>query len=65
MNRRILLSMSAAMIVAANLQPSFAASPMAGEVLSENQTFTYRLLDQFPTLDPQLNEETAGSHVLQ
>ena len=23
-----------------------------------------RLLDQFPTLDPQLNEETAGSHVL-
>jgi oligopeptide transport system substrate-binding protein len=65
MKRRILLSMSAAMIIVANLQPSFAASPMAGETLSQNQTFTYRLLDQFPTLDPQLNEETAGSHVLQ
>ncbi len=39
--------------------------PVTGETLSDNQTFTYRLLDQFPTLDPQLNEETAGSHVIQ
>ena len=38
--------------------------PATGEALSENQTFTYRLLDQFPTLDPQLNEETAGFHVI-
>ena len=38
--------------------------PKTGENLSDNQTFTYRLLDQFPTLDPQLNEETAGSAVI-
>ena len=38
--------------------------PITGEALSDNQTFTYRLLDQFPTLDPQLNEETAGFHVI-
>lgn len=38
--------------------------PTTGEALSDNQTFTYRLLDQFPTLDPQLNEETAGFHVI-
>jgi len=29
--------------------------PVTGEPLAEEQTFTYRLLDQFPTLDPQLN----------
>ena len=38
--------------------------PKTGERLSDNQTFTYRLLDQFPTLDPQLNEEVAGFHVI-
>ena len=38
--------------------------PVTGETLSDNQTFTYRLLDQFPTLDPQLNEETSGFHVI-
>ena len=38
--------------------------PVTGETLSDNQTFTYRLLDQFPTLDPQLNEEVAGFHVI-
>ena len=38
--------------------------PVTGEALSDNQTFTYRLLDQFPTLDPQLNEETVGFHVI-
>ncbi|MEM9316991.1 MAG: peptide ABC transporter substrate-binding protein, partial [Pseudomonadota bacterium] len=46
--------------------PALAAGthPDTGETLSDNQTFTYRLLDQFPTLDPQLNEETAGFHVI-
>ncbi|MEL7276237.1 MAG: peptide ABC transporter substrate-binding protein [Pseudomonadota bacterium] len=38
--------------------------PVTGEKLSDNQTLTYRLLDQFPTLDPQLNEETSGFHVI-
>ena len=38
--------------------------PVTGEALADDQTFTYRLLDQFPTLDPQLNQETAGFHVI-
>ena len=38
--------------------------PVTGEALSDDQTFTYRLLDQFPTLDPQLNEDTSGFHVI-
>ena len=37
---------------------------VTGEALSDDQTFTYRLLDQFPTLDPQLNEDTSGFHVI-
>ena len=38
--------------------------PVTGEALSDDQTFTYRLLDQFPTLDPQLNQDVSGFHVI-
>ena len=38
--------------------------PLTGEALADDQTFTYRLLDQFPTLDPQLNQDTSGFHVI-
>lgn len=45
--------------------PTWAAEhPVTGETLAEEQTFTYRLLDEFPTLDPQLNETTDGANVL-
>ena len=40
-----------------------ATHPETGEALAEDQTFTYRFLDQFPTVDPQLIEEVSGSHV--
>ncbi|MGJ8528003.1 peptide ABC transporter substrate-binding protein [Maritalea sp.] len=38
--------------------------PMTGEKLAADQTFTYRLLDGIPTLDPQLNEDVSGSDIL-
>ena len=38
--------------------------PGTGEALADNQTFAYRLLDQFPTLDPQLNQDVSGFHVI-
>ena len=41
-----------------------ATHPVTGEALSDDQTFTYRLLDQFPTLDPQLNQDVSGFHVI-
>ncbi len=41
-----------------------ASDPVTGEPLPDNQTFTYRLLDEVPTLDPQLNEDSAGFDVL-
>ena len=37
--------------------------PETGEKLAEDQTFSYRLLDDVPTLDPQLIEDVSGSHV--
>lgn len=37
---------------------------MAADHLDENQEFTYRLPDQFPSLDPQLNEDSAGFSVI-
>ncbi len=65
MNRRTLFRMTTAAAAAlVTAGPLLAATPGPDETLAEDQTFSYRLLDQFPTLDPQLNEETAGSHVL-
>ncbi|KIT16320.1 peptide ABC transporter substrate-binding protein [Jannaschia aquimarina] len=61
MYRRTLLALAAATMI---VPPAHAAQPQPGEVLAEEQVFRYRLLDQFPTLDPQLNEEAAGSHVI-
>lgn len=45
---------------------AFASSlhPETGEALSENQVFVYRLLDEAPTLDPQLNEDSEGFDIL-
>ncbi|MEO9518443.1 MAG: peptide ABC transporter substrate-binding protein [Paracoccaceae bacterium] len=38
--------------------------PETGETLAEDQTFTYRMSDGLKTLDPQLNEETIGFHII-
>ena len=60
MTRLALLAGAAAFVA----MPALAADVAPDDVLAEDQTFSYSLLDQFPTLDPQLNEETAGSHVI-
>ncbi|MYI89100.1 MAG: oligopeptide ABC transporter substrate-binding protein OppA, partial [Gammaproteobacteria bacterium] len=38
--------------------------PSDQENLAAEQTFIYRMLDEFPTLDPQLNEDSEGFDVL-
>jgi oligopeptide transport system substrate-binding protein len=40
-----------------------ATHPETGEALAENQTFSYRVLDEFPSIDPGLIEDVEGSHV--
>ena len=52
---------SAAVLCLPSLAPAAEIQP--GDTLAEDQTFSYSLLDQFPTIDPQLVEETAGGHV--
>ncbi|WP_116133401.1 peptide ABC transporter substrate-binding protein [Tropicimonas sp. IMCC34043] len=64
MNMKAILKLSAVAAVIATAAPAAGTHPVTGEKLSDNQTFTYRQLDQFPTLDPQMNEETEGHHVI-
>ena len=56
----------AAVVLAGSLAQAWSAEshPVTGEPLSDDQTFTYRLLDQFPTIDPQLNQDVSGFHVI-
>jgi len=51
MKRQILLS---TVFSLALLHPAFAANPQPGEKLSDNQTYTFRMLDAVKTLDPTL-----------
>ncbi|WP_027835022.1 peptide ABC transporter substrate-binding protein [Maritalea myrionectae] len=58
---------SATAVVAAMTSGAYADShvhPETGEKLAADQTFTYRLLDGIPTLDPQLNEDVSGSDII-
>ncbi|WP_299612949.1 peptide ABC transporter substrate-binding protein [uncultured Tateyamaria sp.] len=43
--------------------PAFAADVPEGVTLAEEQTFTYRILDEFSSFDPQLIEDTYGSDI--
>ncbi len=38
--------------------------PVTGEPLADDQTFTYRQLDEFTSLDPQVVEDVSGSDII-
>ncbi|MCK8483137.1 peptide ABC transporter substrate-binding protein [Aliiroseovarius sp. S2029] len=38
--------------------------PVTGEALADNQTYTYRMLDDVKSFDPQINTDVEGSHIL-
>lgn len=44
--------------------PAFAADVPEGTVLADDQTFTYRILDEFTSPDPQIVEDVAGSEIV-
>jgi len=58
---RIALLASAATLLAGT---AFAAEIQPGDTLADDQTFSYSVLDNFKTIDPQLTEETVGNHVV-
>lgn len=62
--KHLFASTTAAFLVASLPVLAAGTHPATGEPLADNQTFTYRLLDQFPTIDPALNEETEGHKVI-
>lgn len=63
MNLKTTLKLSAAAMVFATTAIAAGTHPETGEALSDNQTFSYSQLDQFPSVDPQLIEETIGSAI--
>jgi oligopeptide transport system substrate-binding protein len=63
MTFRATLLMGAALAILAGAATAQAVHPVTGETLAENQTFTYRVLDEFPSIDPGLVEDVEGSHV--
>ena len=40
-----------------------AIHPVTGEALSDDQTFTYHVLDEPPSIDSGLAEDVEGAHV--
>ena len=63
MRRTLLTVTSATALLAAG--PLAAADVPEGVELAENQTFSYRELDQPASIDPQLVEGVPGAHVVQ
>ena len=61
MKKRLLLSTILSLAVAF---PALAANPQPGEVLSDNQTYTYWLLDSIKSMDPQINTDVEGSDIM-
>ena len=59
-----ILKLSTAAILASSVAFAADMHPVTGEKLSDNQTLTYRVTAGIKTLDPQLNEETLGFHVI-
>jgi oligopeptide transport system substrate-binding protein len=61
MKKRLLLSTILSLAVAL---PALAANPQPGEELSDNQVYTYRILDAIKSMDPQISTDVEGSDVL-
>ncbi len=57
--------MLAGLLATTMLVPAaFAANVPAGTKLADDQTFTYRMLDEFTSVDPQVVEDVSGSDVV-
>lgn len=55
---------AAALVSVAGVSAYADARVIDGETLSENQTYTYWLLDDIKTFDPQLSTDVSGAYVL-
>jgi len=63
--KAILLATSVAALVAAGGGVwAQAVHPVTGEALAADQTFTYRILDEFPSIDPGIAEDVSGGEII-
>ncbi len=65
--RNLARSLTAGFIAAAlAASPGWAAKshPVTGEALADDQTFTYRLLDEHSSVDPQIVEDVSGADIV-
>ncbi|HEV8036033.1 peptide ABC transporter substrate-binding protein, partial [Yoonia sp.] len=65
--RTKLMATTAAMLIASSgavVADAHATHPVTGEALASNQTFTYRVGDESPSIDPGLVEDVDGAAVV-
>ena len=60
---RLATTVAAFCLIAASAGFAAGVHPVTGEALGDVQTFTYRELDDIPTIDPALIEDTSGNDV--
>ena len=60
----LLAGAATAMTLWAGLASAQATHPVTGEALAADQTFTYRILDDFPSIDPGVAEDVSGGELL-
>ena len=63
MFRSTLAAAVAVCALSSGLTHAQAVHPLTGEALSDNQTYTYRDLDNVPSLDPQLIQDSSGHDI--
>ena len=63
--KKITTTMAASLLGATMLSgAAFAATIQAGDTLAADQTFTYRVLDEHSSVDPQIVEDVSGSDIV-
>lgn len=63
MFRSTIAAAAAVCALSSGLATAQAVHPVTGEALSDNQTYAYRDLDNVPTLDPQLIQDSSGHDI--
>ncbi|MCP5018037.1 MAG: oligopeptide ABC transporter substrate-binding protein OppA, partial [Ketobacter sp.] len=58
------LTMLAVFLATIVTSGTFAATVPGGTTLASEQTFTYRVLDEFSSFDPQVVEDTDGADIV-
>ena len=60
----LLAGAATALVAWASFAAAQATHPVTGEALAADQTFTYRILDDFPSIDPGVAEDVSGGEVI-